>query len=136
MLDTDRDAVLCDLAQCYGIFDIHSVPAATVARLAAGLPPESRIMRHFRKQEQLPLDTLLLAAIADRLGILAWMQTKDGMKGRRQPQSILQGILRQEERQQTVVFSSPEEFEAARERIMQIHRKKQLSTGAEAPDNQ
>lgn len=123
MLRRDRDAVLCDLAQYYHVYRLDALPAADVARLAAGLPPDSRIMRSLSGRT-VPVDTLLLAMIADRLGLLVWFRTKDGQKGRRRPESILDALLdRKEDREndgpETAVFDSVEAFEAAREMVIQ-----------------
>lgn len=63
-------------------------------------------------------EILLLAAIADRLGLLAWMQTKDGHKGRNRPKSILSGLLNPEEAEKPLVFDDPAAFEAARKRLL------------------
>lgn len=140
MLRRDRDAVLCDLAQYYHIYRLEQLPAADVARLAAGLPPDSRIMRILTGQN-VPMDTLLLAMIADRLGLLVWFRTKDGQKGRNRPGSILDALLdRKEDREndgpETAVFDSVEAFEAARERLIRSDRdpiEKDEGNDTEAP---
>ena len=140
MLRRDRDAVLCDLAQYYHIFRLDALPAVDVARLAAGLPPDSRIMRILSGRNA-TMDQILAAAIADRLGLLVWFQTKDGQKGRRRPERILDALMdRKEDRKndgpETAVFDSVEAFEAARERLIRSDRdliEKDEGNDTEAP---
>lgn len=122
MLARDRDAVSCDLAQYYQIYRLDALPAEDVARLAVGLPPDSRIMR-ILSGRQVPLNTMLLASIADSLRWLQWTKTKDGQRGRNQPVRILNALLNTPEdtESNTKVFDSIEAFEAARE--MAIQRK-------------
>lgn len=43
MLALDEEALICDLAQCYGILDHEALPPWKLAVLAKGLGPESRI---------------------------------------------------------------------------------------------
>lgn len=62
-------------------------------------------------------ELLIQAAMADYLATLVWMKTKDGQKGRRRPKSILQAITK-EEKSDVVVYSSPEAFDEAREKLM------------------
>lgn len=47
-----------------------------LAALAFGLRADSRIMQRLNKQE-FSTETMLLATIADRLGLLVWHQTRD-----------------------------------------------------------
>lgn len=63
------------------------------------------------------LETLLLAAIADRLSILCWKDTKDGMNGRNKPEMILDAFLN-EKKCDFKVFDSIEDFEKARKDIL------------------
>lgn len=43
MLAFDRDALLCDMAETYGIYDIKAFPPKQIAMYACGLRPDSRI---------------------------------------------------------------------------------------------
>ena len=66
-------------------------------------------------------ETALLAAIADRLSMLVWFQTKDGQKNRNRPYSILARLICEEQKENDKdfqVFRTPEEFEAARRRAL------------------
>lgn len=44
MIATDQDALICDMAETYGIFDLQALPVATLATLAVGLRENSRIL--------------------------------------------------------------------------------------------
>lgn len=104
------------MAQYYGVLDIRSLPVATAATLACGLPPESRVMQGLSGQKT-TLEDMLLAAIADRLSVLVWFQTEDGRKGRRRPKSLVDVIMGEPERRNgsgdVEAFASIEAFEAA-----------------------
>lgn len=72
MIALDRDALICDLAEEYQIFDIGSLPVQLIATLSVGLREDSRIKKKisgikYSKQE------LLLARIVDKLSDLIWL---------------------------------------------------------------
>lgn len=115
MISVDRDALICDMAETYHIYDLRGLPARTLATLAFGLRADSRIKMRLSDQP-LRVDTILLAAIVDRLGLLVWAQTEDGQKGRNRPQSIIDALTGVEDGPQG--YSTPEEFEAERRRII------------------
>lgn len=112
MLNTDRDAVLCDLAETYNIYDYRSLPAVSVAMFASGLREDSRIKLKLVGELQ-PLNTMLLAAIADRLALLLWARTKDGEKGRNRPKMIVESLTEQQCSERTKGFKKAEDFERA-----------------------
>ena len=117
MISEDCDALVCDLAETYGIFDYRALPARLLATLAVGLRDDSRIKRRLsgRKASQ---TELLLAAMADRLSLLLWMQTEDGRNGINRPKSIL-SVIQGEEKQggPIAAFDSADSFEAEWMRI-------------------
>lgn len=118
-MDRDRDALLCDLAQYYHIYRIDALPAADMARLAVGLPPESRIMCLFAGRRA-SLEILLLAETVDLLRLIAWFQTKDGKRNRNRPERITPHFLTAEQKHaesDVQLFDSAEAFEAARGKI-------------------
>ena len=72
MMALDRDALICDLAEEYQIYDMRSLPVQLIATLSVGLREDSRIKkrisgRKYSRQE------LLLARIADKLSALIWL---------------------------------------------------------------
>ncbi len=52
MLSADRDAVLCDMAETYGVLEMEKLPCRRLATLAAGLRADSRIMLRLRQMPQ------------------------------------------------------------------------------------
>jgi len=114
MLAADRDAVVCDLAETYGILDYRALPVRMLATLCVGLRDDSRI-RLLMSGARTTMDTALLAAAADRLGQLVWMGSKDGQRGKNRPRAILPLLLGQQKRESDLMtFDTGEEFEAAR----------------------
>ena len=111
MMREDRDALICDMAEVYHVYDMWSLPIRTVATLASGLRDDSRIRRKMNGQK-VGADRILMAGILDRLSLLVWMQSTDGVKGRNRPQSILEIMLNQDGLADKLEsFSSGEEFD-------------------------
>ena len=120
MLRTDETALICDLAETYGILDWKALPLKTAAALSAGLRDNSRIKMKLSGQK-IDSDTALLAAAVDRLTTLVWFKTKDGVSNRNRPESILSRLMEEEQKQKEKdfrTFRTPEEFEAARRRAL------------------
>ena len=120
MLRTDETALICDLAETYGVLDWKALPLKTVAALSAGLRDNSRIKMKMSGQK-IASETALLAAIADRLSMLVWFRTKDGVNNRNRPESILARLIGEDQEQNEKdfqVFRTPEEFEEARRRAL------------------
>lgn len=69
MIQLDEDALICDLAETYQIYDYRSLPVKLVATLSAGLRDDSRIKLK-AAGTSVGLDTTILAAIADNLTML------------------------------------------------------------------
>ena len=69
MLETDEDALICDLAETYGVYDYESLPVQTVAALSIGLRGDSRIRMKLSGMK-LTLTESLLAMIADNLALI------------------------------------------------------------------
>ena len=88
MIALDEDALFCDFAETYGIYDIYQFPVEYVAKLAFGLRDDSRI-----KMKALglgvDLKSLLLAHIADATAINVYSKTKDAKKGINKPKSFV-----------------------------------------------
>lgn len=115
MLAADRDALICDLAETYGVFNYRHLPVRLLATLASGLRDTSRIKQKI-SGIQVGQDTLLLAMAVDALNLLVWTKTKDAEKNRNRPKSIAEGLLKhpaEAEKERIAVFNTPEEFEKA-----------------------
>lgn len=117
MIRTDESALICDLAETYGIFNYKKYPVRTIGILSSGLGDDSRIKRKISGADT-SISNMLLATIADRLGILVWMHTEDGRKNRNRPKSILDQFLKNEANAGEIeVFSSGYDFAKEWDRI-------------------
>ena len=117
MIGVDEDALVCDFAETYHVFDYRSLPLRTAARLAAGLRDNSRIMMKL-SGFRVPIDTMLLAHAVDGINMLMWSKTKDGRKNTNRPSSILQAITSEKKENPVRGFSSAEDFELEKARIL------------------
>lgn len=110
MIELDEDALICDLAETYHIYDYRSLPLKLVATLSAGLRDDSRIKMQFAGLN-VPTDTFLLAAIADRVDAMRYMfsDTKET------PVSFVE--LLNGKTNGRVSFETAEDFEATLKRI-------------------
>ena len=106
--------MVCDLAEQYGILNIEGLPVNTLATLVYGLGEDSRIKRNISGVNA-SLNTLLLACIVDRLGVLIWQKTKDGQKGRNRPKSFVESLVKKDNDVES--FDSVAEFEKALKRF-------------------
>lgn len=118
MLATNRDALVCDLAETYHILDITALPVPLLATLAAGLRGNSRV-RMMMTGESVTTQEMVEAAMLDRMTTLCWMQSKDGAHGRNRPASVLDAMVGKETgRRETaaehpVAYDSPDDFNKA-----------------------
>lgn len=102
MINTDEDALICDMAETYGILDMYALPVSTLAILACGLRADSRIMLKLRGQ-RIDDNKLLLASAVDRLSFLAWAKTEDARHGRNRPESIVMNMLEPKQNESNIV---------------------------------
>ena len=118
MISANRDALLCDFAETYGIHDFGGLPVFTLATLAVGLRDNSRIKMHLSGEMISRTDTLLAAAV-DRLSLLIWAKTEDGQNNVNRPKSMLSILLGNTEENQNGVtaYETGAEFENAWEEI-------------------
>lgn len=117
MLRADRDAVICDLAETYGVLNYRGLPVQLLATLASGLRDDSRIKISLSGVKATRGEVLLAAAV-DRLSLLVWGMTADGQKGVNRPASVLDTIMGQGNQPgDTVAFATAEEYESEWERI-------------------
>ena len=114
MIKTDEDALKCDLAEIYGIFDYRQLPATTVAVFSCGLKDDSRIQMILNNQ-RVSLDRTILMTISDRLALLLWSKTKDGQNGRNRP-PLWSSIF--DNSKENATFNSGEDFERERKKLL------------------
>ena len=117
MISTDRDALVCDLAETYGIYDLRALPVSTLATLAVGLRDNSRIKMRLAGVKVSRAEMLLAAAV-DRLSLLVWAKTENGRNNVNRPKSVLSILLGEEEQKSDVQsFDSAEDFNSEWKRI-------------------
>ena len=91
MMDLDEDALLCDFAETYHIYDPYEYPCEYTATLAAGLRDDSRIKVRLSGLRVTP-ELFALCTGVDALRWIVWSKSEDGRKGRNRPQSILDAL--------------------------------------------
>ena len=115
---TNKTAVICDLAETYGILNWRGVPVRLLGTLVAGLGENTRtgkeLLGHKGSTEE-----ILLAQIFDALNLLMWSFTEDGQKGRHRPKPISDMLLGKEEQKDVAGYRTPEEYEKARAEIIE-----------------
>ena len=120
MIQTDEDALICDLAETYGIFDYRQLPSDQVAVFAFGLRDDSRI-KLAMTNSKVPFETFLLAGVLDRLSALVWFKTTDGQKGINKPLMVAEELAGKTKAKESkeMIFDSGEDFEEYRQQILE-----------------
>lgn len=118
MIGLDENALICDLAETYQIYDYRQLPPLLVAVFSRGLRADSRI-KMMMSNQVVPLGTLLMASLNDKLAILLWSKTKDGQNGRNRPTSILETLTSKQVSRKEISFNSGEEFEQMRKKLVE-----------------
>lgn len=118
MINLDEDALICDLAETYQIYDYRSLPVKLVATLSAGLRDNSRIKLR-AAGSRVTLEEMLLAMIADRIEMFKYGFSEDAKRKQNVPKSVLEMLTGESEKKanKAMGFKTPEEFEAALARI-------------------
>lgn len=117
MVRTDEDALICDLAETYHIYDWRKLPVRFVAILAYGLSDESRIKLKMTGKK-VGTDTQLLALILDGVNWLVWSKTEDAERNINQPDSMFDRLMGSSQSSNNVGFETADDFEAARAKIL------------------
>ena len=119
MVAADEDALICDFAETYHIYNWRGLPARYAAVLACGLRDDSRIKMVMGKQK-ITTEMMMNAAMVDALNLLVWMRTKDGAKGQNRPASLVSALTGTKEEKDTLeAFDTVEAFEARRKAIIE-----------------
>ncbi len=119
MIKADEEALICDLAETYRIYDYRQLPAVQVAVFSAGLHDSSRIKLKLSGQK-VPMETLLLAGLYDKVNLLIWSKTENGQKGVNRPISITEELTSTQKERKEQVFDSGEEFERVRKSLLKL----------------
>lgn len=108
MISASEDALICDLAETYHIYDFRSLPVKLVATLSSGLRDNSRI-KLILNNEKYTADISLMAMLVDRVAVI--QHTICGIK--ESPKLVTEAMF--EETEHDIVkpstFDSPEEFD-------------------------
>lgn len=114
MIAFDENALICDLAETYQVFDYRSLPARLVATLSSGLRESSRIKTRMRGEKVSYVESLL-ALIYDALNSAFWSgdgETPKSMYDR------LNGFEPIEPPKPCKGYDTVEEYERERERLL------------------
>lgn len=118
MIKLDEDALICDLAETYHIYDYKQLPLSKVAAFSCGLREDSRI-KMLMSNQRTTINNLLLAGINDALNMLVWFKTKDGQKGRNKPLSLVGKLTdTNEKNSSSIAFESGNDFENWRNQLL------------------
>ena len=119
MINFDEDALICDLAETYHIYDYRSLPVRLVATLSAGLRDDSRIKLSgsgFPVQQ----NTMLLGIIADRIESIRYMFSDETTKQLHPFVSVTEAFFdetNEKKESNELSFETAEDFEAELRRI-------------------
>lgn len=116
MMAVDRDALICDMAETYQIYDISRVPVPLLGTLAVGLRDDSRIKMKINGVKAGP-ETMLVANLVDLVQWLVWSKTKDGEHGRNKPKSVAKKLYEREHIDHSRDLT-PSQYEEIRNRIL------------------
>lgn len=118
MIKIDEDALICDFAEYYHIYNYKQLPLSTVAVFACGLRFDSRIQMKLNNWN-IDLKTQIMAGIYDIANTLLWTKTKDAQKGSNRPMSLSKELNNnRSQSDKEIVFNSGEEFEETRKKLM------------------
>lgn len=119
MLSLDEDALACDFAETYHIYDVRTLSALQAAVFAYGLRASSRIKMKLRGEEH-SQEEMIQVLIFDKLNQLTWLMSADGHQGINHPEMLFDKLYSKNnnEDNEVVGYDSPEEFEKARKEMI------------------
>ena len=109
MIALDEDALICDFAEVYHIYNYRSLPVEYAATLAKGLKYDSRIMMRISGLK-IDLNTLFLAHIVDNTAINVYFKTKDAERNKNRPKSFVEILSGADKGEKAKGFDSGEDF--------------------------
>lgn len=92
MIQQDKNALICDFAETYHIYDYRSLPLSLASTLAAGLRDNSRVAMSTTDVKASTTNTIL-SIIADRLGVIQAVLCDE----RKAPPSIFRALYNLDE---------------------------------------
>lgn len=119
MVSQDEDALICDFAEYYNIYNYKEYSLRYVATLAYGLRENSRIKMSL-SDSNVSFDTLILASILDATNFIAWTKTENARSNTNRPKSLVDSLrgIEPNNTRDYVVFNSANDFEEARAKLM------------------
>ena len=111
MLRADEGALICDLAECYGILNYRTVSAKLLGTLAAGLREDSRSKMQANGQKITKAEMLLAAAV-DGINRITWLLAAVCPQEGQPPKSVLD-VMTGAEMAEAEKGMTPEEYEEA-----------------------
>lgn len=109
LLGLSEDAITCDLAETYHIYDFYKLPPLKVAVFVCGLRDDSRIMLKLNDQK-VSIDRIISAKTCDNLSILVWSKSKDAQNGINRPKLFTDVLLGRDEEKKVQSFADGDEF--------------------------
>lgn len=119
MLCIDEEAVICDLAETYNIYDMELLPAIKVATFVCGLRNDSRIKLKLSGINY-DINTILLATLVDRFSKVHFEQSDDLLFVPR-----LMGLKNETKETDVVTFDSVEDYKQAMQEFNSKHKEEE-----------
>ncbi len=110
-VDVDETAFYCDIAEVYGILEWEKLPVRIAAKLAAGLPPDSRIALKVAGIKTRPPMLVLQSILIDEVRALRY-----GLSGSKKEPVMMIDLIQKEilvPEKEIQTFKSGREFDAA-----------------------
>lgn len=116
MIALDEEALICDMAETYNIYNYKSVPCRLLGTLAAGLRDSSRIKQKMAGITSDP-QTVMIASILDAVNLIWWSKTEDAEKNRNRPKLVAEHFMDQSAKPKAERLT-PEEYREIRDSIL------------------
>lgn len=118
MFNLDSDALICDLAEYYHIYNYRELPPSKVATFSCGLREDSRIKSRLLNLE-VTYSTFLITSIFDLLNLIWWSKTEDGQRNVNRPEFISKKMIIEETKESDIpYFETGEDFENYRNKLL------------------
>lgn len=118
MLNVDEDALVCDLAETYNIYNYKGLSLLMAATFSCGLRDSARIKMKI-SDAKVSTETLILASILDQTNFIAWSKTEDATRGYGRPKRVVDALLGTETRRDNESFIDADEFERVRRELLE-----------------
>ena len=115
MIAADKDAVICDLAETYHIYDYRALPVTLLATLCCGLRENSRIRMKLEELHPVPVE-FMVARAADDIAAIRYALT--AKKGDETPEFYTDLILGKVKQKKASGFATVEDYERAKQEIL------------------